>query len=75
MRAISWMTFVFVVAFAVYFRSLETFSATNRDQITLLEKKSQGVERSLSSTDEKHIKDWKELQHAIEPQPSIQDFQ
>ncbi|HVJ64674.1 MAG TPA: hypothetical protein VM901_05415 [Bdellovibrionota bacterium] len=75
MRAISWMTFIFVVAFAMYFRSIESFSGANRDQITLLERHQAGIERSLSSTDEKNVKRWKELQEAIEPQPSIQDFQ
>jgi hypothetical protein len=75
MRSISWMTFIFVVAFAVYFRTYESFSSANRDQITRLESQNASVERSLSSVEDNRIEKWKELQQALEPQPSIQDFQ
>ncbi len=75
MRSISWMTFIFVVAFAVYFRTYESFSSANRDQITRLESQNASVERSLSSVEDKRVKKWKELQQALEPQPSIHDFQ
>jgi hypothetical protein len=75
MRSISWMTFIFVVAFAVYFRTYESFSSANRDQITHLEIKNANIARSLSSVEDKRVEKWKELQRALEPQPSIQDFQ
>lgn len=76
MKSISWMTFIFVVAFAMYLRSYESFSSANRDEISMLQGKSVAVERSLSSVDEKSVKEWKRLKNAIDPQPSsIHDFQ
>lgn len=75
MRSISWMTFILVVAFAMYLRSIESFSSANRDQLSMIEQKHINIHRNLSSVEDKKIEDLKNLKNALEPQPSIQDFQ
>jgi hypothetical protein len=74
MRSISWMTFIFVVAFAMYFRTYESFSSSNRDHISRLQNQNTGIERSLSSVEAHRVEKWKELQEALEPQPSTRDL-
>lgn len=67
MKSISWMTFILVVAFAMYLRSFETFSSSGRDQITVLEAKTHIIERSLSSVESRTITDLKELKDVLDP--------
>lgn len=70
MKSISWMTFIFVVAFAIYLRSYESFSSAGRDQISQLEARRIGVERSLSSVEENNLNELKELGAALNPKGS-----
>lgn len=76
MRSISWMTFIFVMAFALYLRSFESFSSANRDEVTVVEAHNKGISRSLSSVEDSTVKEWSQLSQALQPQPSlVQDRQ